>query len=121
MRDHKYCRLRDDSELGLVGCWWSGSSRGDRNCRLHRFDGEQSESDRHVSVTWGSLDRTNGDFMKHALVAVGVVAVLVGLAGLLLGNTSHPILPGAVANQLDPQKGLGLLAVGGGALYIGFR
>ncbi len=59
--------------------------------------------------------------MKHALVAVGVVAVLVGLADLLMGNTSHPILPDAVANQLDQQKDLGLLAVGGAALYFGFR
>src|SRR5260370_37379697 len=90
MRDHEHCRLRDDSELGLVGCWWCGSSRGDRNCGLHRFDGEQSEGDRHVSVTWGSLDRTNGDFMKHALVAVGVVAVLVGARGPRLWNTMPP-------------------------------
>lgn len=55
--------------------------------------------------------------MKHIIFGVSVLMIGVALADLAYGQTSNPILPDFIGNELDQEKDLALVGLGGAGLW----
>lgn len=55
---------------------------------------------------------------KTAIVVVGGLVILVGVADLMLGNTNQAILPDAVGNLLSQNVDIFLILASAAAIYL---